>query len=891
MKKSLLAVLMAVMMMLSFMPATYAVESEPTNVTYDLLTINWIMRERVVAVVFDAGAEIATSSLAKDTFTVHCLNNNAAGVKVNEADRNIARVYASSTPEMLDPFQRDLPAELPASGRYVIVELVFWPIAQATAASTGNDSIAFKQVYTVTQNKAFNTVGGAAIDPGDINYIQGRTINDVLDRFEYGEAQVGTNSPTKYRLFRPDDVSKRQPLVVVQHGGGQGTDNECHLRFQNNSYFAWPESQQEHPSYVLMPANCTTAAGFDNIKSVIDKMVADGLVDPDRIYITGHSMGGTATWNFVARYPKLFAAVAPLSTAFAVTLNADLLTALHDVPIWEFTTQGDSQGTGAVNMNRNYGSILGNYKYTLLPHNNILEYKGMWYSTPGDANTPGKHGAWLIAYNYYGWNDLPEAQEYPHLVDTERGRLIDWMFAQDKDEFVDPVEAKFDLLTRNWVMNERIVAVAIDMGINVDGSSLNPDTFRVYVENRNPNNNNIEAAQSLFRTVSKVYVNSAPKQTENPPESGRYVIIEMPYWNYNVGAVAGSRVASDSYKYIVNYTIYQDKNIKSAKGETYTSEDVTYVQDAVINELQDRFARVMAGTTPVRLFAPDDTSKPQPLVLLLHGSGQGSGNFDAQMSFQNNLYFAWPEIQKDYPSYVMIPAAYPTNSWDATKIDNLKALIDEMVADGRVDPDRIYITGSSMGGGGTWSFIQRYPKYFAAAAPCCAGAGGMTVESAKSLGKLPIWFFCNVNDFTYGGVMATHNNFSQYFKKYKLTLVEKNIVPELGPDYVNAPHAVWLMAYNVIDDTERGTLIEWMFAQRRVKLISATPTASVEKQIGNMNSLTIVVTEQYSDDSVETITATVQIENNAAGTFEVGDYKVYVDTQGNTKIRECYIVK
>ena len=75
-----------------------------------------------------------------------------------------------------------------------------------------------------------------------------------------------------------------------------------------------------------------------------------------------------------------------------------------------------------------------------------------------------------------------------------------------------------------------------------------------------------------------------------------------------------------------------------------------------------------------------------------------------------------------------------------------------------------------------------------------------------------------------------------------------------------------------------------------VRFVSATPAASVKKQSGNQNELTITVTELYADGSTNEITETFKISNNAAGTYAVGDYSVYVDTKGNDQIRACYIV-
>ena len=71
----------------------------------------------------------------------------------------------------------------------------------------------------------------------------------------------------------------------------------------------------------------------------------------------------------------------------------------------------------------------------------------------------------------------------------------------------------------------------------------------------------------------------------------------------------------------------------------------------------------------------------------------------------------------------------------------------------------------------------------------------------------------------------------------------------------------------------------------------AAASAYVEKINGNQNRLYITVTEKYSNGTVKNIEWNGLISNNAAGTYQVGAYKVYVDTKGNTQIRECYIVK
>ena len=76
-----------------------------------------------------------------------------------------------------------------------------------------------------------------------------------------------------------------------------------------------------------------------------------------------------------------------------------------------------------------------------------------------------------------------------------------------------------------------------------------------------------------------------------------------------------------------------------------------------------------------------------------------------------------------------------------------------------------------------------------------------------------------------------------------------------------------------------------------VTLIDGTPSASVKKLNGNMNELTMKVTERFSDGSTNTITNIISINNNAAGYYQVGRYVVYVETKGSDQIRQCYIVE
>jgi len=74
-------------------------------------------------------------------------------------------------------------------------------------------------------------------------------------------------------------------------------------------------------------------------------------------------------------------------------------------------------------------------------------------------------------------------------------------------------------------------------------------------------------------------------------------------------------------------------------------------------------------------------------------------------------------------------------------------------------------------------------------------------------------------------------------------------------------------------------------------LVASTPSASVVKLTGKQNEISITITEVYSDGSQAEVTWSGLIDNNAAGTYSVGNYQVFVDTKGNDQIRDCRIVE
>jgi len=128
--------------------------------------------------------------------------------------------------------------------------------------------------------------------------------------------------------------------------------------------------------------------------------------------------------------------------------------------------------------------------------------------------------------------------------------------------------------------------------------------------------------------------------------------------------------------------------------------------------------------------APD---KRWPLVVYLHGAGSRGSNLETVRNVGPNTQ-EW--VREDSPFILAVPQC-PEEDWGWTPV-GVMAVVDRLIATMRVDPDRVYLTGISMGGFGTWATAASYPDRFAAIAPLC---GGMNPEQAIWLKDTPIWAF------------------------------------------------------------------------------------------------------------------------------------------------------
>lgn len=130
------------------------------------------------------------------------------------------------------------------------------------------------------------------------------------------------------------------------------------------------------------------------------------------------------------------------------------------------------------------------------------------------------------------------------------------------------------------------------------------------------------------------------------------------------------------------------------------------------------------------VYAPEDT-RDLPLVIYLHGAGERGENIDNVL--RHGLARLLDE-GKEFPAVILCPQCPRQFIWDNVVAD-LKKVIDKIITEYNIKPDRVSLTGSSMGGYGTWEMGMTYPEMFAAIAP--VAGGGVTWRTTR-LKNIPI---------------------------------------------------------------------------------------------------------------------------------------------------------
>jgi predicted peptidase len=214
-----------------------------------------------------------------------------------------------------------------------------------------------------------------------------------------------------------------------------------------------------------------------------------------------------------------------------------------------------------------------------------------------------------------------------------------------------------------------------------------------------------------------------------------------------------------------------------------------------------------------RLLQPEKMRQGRryPLVLFLHGSGERGSDNERQLIWGAGAFID-AKNRRRYPAFVVAPQCPEGERWvevhwalehhdmpkrPARNMRLMMELLEKLQQDYPVDARRLYVTGLSMGGYGTWDLIARMPDTFAAAAPVC---GGGDEKQAEKLTDLPIWVFHGALDTTVPPERS--RNMVEAVKAAGGKKIRYTEYPDVA-------HGAWKPAY------ADPRLLRWMFKQRR----------------------------------------------------------------------------
>ena len=220
---------------------------------------------------------------------------------------------------------------------------------------------------------------------------------------------------------------------------------------------------------------------------------------------------------------------------------------------------------------------------------------------------------------------------------------------------------------------------------------------------------------------------------------------------------------------------------------------------------QFQFTKTISAKVSYLLFLPKGYEpKGQqrwPLIFFLHGSGERGTNV------WKVAVHGPPKIaptQPDFPFIVVSPQCPEQQIWSR---ETLMALLDEVIAKYAVYTNRVYLTGLSMGGYGTWDLGIAHPERFAAIVPICGG--GQTIAVALSgraqgaaLKTLGVWAFHGGKDPVVP--LEESQRMVDALKKAGVSDVKLTVYPEAG-------HDAWTETYN------NPALYDWLLKHQRGK--------------------------------------------------------------------------
>lgn len=229
----------------------------------------------------------------------------------------------------------------------------------------------------------------------------------------------------------------------------------------------------------------------------------------------------------------------------------------------------------------------------------------------------------------------------------------------------------------------------------------------------------------------------------------------------------------------------------------------------------DRAIQLGGATFRYQVYVPASyasSTAAWPAILFLHGAGERGDDGLAQTSV--GLAAAIRRTPAKYPAIVVMPQVPGDSVWVGAAADAALAALDRTMAEFRIDADRVYLTGLSMGGNGTWDLAWRAPERWAAIAPLCGyvtpisqlrrrpivDTGDPYAAIAQRIGRTPTWVF--------------HGEMDPVVPVAESRRMAEALKGNPNARYTEFPG----MGHNIWDATYASDAFQaWLFAQRRMR--------------------------------------------------------------------------
>ncbi|HEX2927493.1 MAG TPA: prolyl oligopeptidase family serine peptidase [Ruminiclostridium sp.] len=402
-------------------------------------------------------------------------------------------------------------------------------------------------------------------------------------------------------------------------------------------------------------------------------------------------------------------------------------------------------------------------------------------------------------------------------------------------------QTTYRTVTEIYDWGAAIPRIIVDLGNSVKQGSVSKDTFKVFVS-RSDTRMATPLLGEGYRKVTKAYISD---KNGKSAATGRYAVLEMEV-GPDVTLSLPLNYYNDRNVWInCDYTVTQTKDIVS--GKCKISGLVADKCAGGVKKLVDNFlfgkATYDGKTLTYAHYIPAKDNKKNPLIIWLHGSGEGGTDATIPLSANKSVNFSTEKIQSYFGgAYVLVPQT--PGDWgdgftkleDGTSIyeKSLMALIQNYISQNKdIDQNRIYIGGCSNGGYMTMLMIRDYPGYFAAAFPACGNLKDslITDEDIQKIKETPIWLVAAKTDTgvppesfeipTYNRIIkagAQDAHFTLFDDVHDTTGLYKNAD---GTPYEYVGHFSWIYVYNneceEMINGKATTIMEWLTSKLLIK--------------------------------------------------------------------------